>query len=536
MLIGHLTNIGQISTSDWSYPYLMLVLPRLTFTIISIISDVFVYKTAKLIGLKKKNSLWLYASSYVALVYYTRTLSNSIEAFLYTALFYVVCSQWKNAKASSEYTVSVKSDKCKDLVESNAKTSTYGTESFTSCGLVSLILVAGVFNRPTFVLFAIVPCPVWLFSDTVYNPSMKHIEWNIISKLLNCILCVLILVSVFTMCDSIYFGSLTIEDIINMKLLKMLLESPAKLMSKITITPLNFVYYNMQPKNLAEHGLHPRTQHLLVNTPLLFNSFALCIMTDAVKTVYAMWKYNKRCTFERKVDIFLLASYFVPIGLLSIFPHQEPRFLIPLLSSIMLYYRHMCHYRWHRVAIGVWLVTNLLCAGFYGNIHQSGVTQALTYCQQQGQVSQPNSSTTHIIMYHTYMPPKHLLSMTSDNMSVNGETNGIVLHDLMGNKIDNLLNHILKISSNHSSNDVSIKVIATATALENCDFEWKTEKIHFKQEKSFYPHVSTENLPQKDFLLCERDISVCNTGCRSLDFLQRFRFLFSLNIYHVKVS
>jgi phosphatidylinositol glycan class Z len=37
----------------------------------------------------------------------------------------------------------------------------------------------------------------------------------------------------------------------------------------LSVTPLNFVSYNLNSENLAEHGLHPRWLHLFVNLPLV---------------------------------------------------------------------------------------------------------------------------------------------------------------------------------------------------------------------------------------------------------------------------
>lgn len=39
--------------------------------------------------------------------------------------------------------------------------------------------------------------------------------------------------------------------------------------STVEITPLNFLRYNLLPSNLAEHGLHPRWLHLVVNLPMI---------------------------------------------------------------------------------------------------------------------------------------------------------------------------------------------------------------------------------------------------------------------------
>lgn len=44
---------------------------------------------------------------------------------------------------------------------------------------------------------------------------------------------------------------------------------------KFTITPLNFLEYNSEASNLAEHGLHPRYLHFLVNFPLVFGPVAI---------------------------------------------------------------------------------------------------------------------------------------------------------------------------------------------------------------------------------------------------------------------
>jgi GPI mannosyltransferase 4 len=39
--------------------------------------------------------------------------------------------------------------------------------------------------------------------------------------------------------------------------------------STLVVTPLNFLTYNLSPKNLAEHGIHPRWLHLFVNLPMI---------------------------------------------------------------------------------------------------------------------------------------------------------------------------------------------------------------------------------------------------------------------------
>ncbi|WP_242538388.1 hypothetical protein, partial [Vibrio parahaemolyticus] len=48
------------------------------------------------------------------------------------------------------------------------------------------------------------------------------------------------------------------------------------------VTPLNNLLYNMDPQNLAEHTLHPRDLHFVVNFPLLFGYLALFFVLAGV--------------------------------------------------------------------------------------------------------------------------------------------------------------------------------------------------------------------------------------------------------------
>lgn len=93
--------------------------------------------------------------------------------------------------------------------------------------------------------------------------------------------------------------------------------------SNPVVTPLNNFVYNSDSANLAQHGIHPRYQHFLVNLPqLLGPAFPLLF-------------------FLRRSHITpSLVSALSGVALLSIFPHQEARFLLPaiplILSSIRL--------------------------------------------------------------------------------------------------------------------------------------------------------------------------------------------------------
>lgn len=72
----------------------------------------------------------------------------------------------------------------------------------------------------------------------------------------------------------------------------------------------------MNPKNLELHGTHARYIHSLVNMPLLFGPAVLAVC------------------FKVKARFLPTAGIVVPLTLLSIAPHQEARFLLPLIMPL----------------------------------------------------------------------------------------------------------------------------------------------------------------------------------------------------------
>lgn len=59
--------------------------------------------------------------------------------------------------------------------------------------------------------------------------------------------------------------------------------------SALVFTPLNLLKYNLSSTNLAQHGLHPRYLHALVNLPMLFG-IGIASVIGALKTQLARRK------------------------------------------------------------------------------------------------------------------------------------------------------------------------------------------------------------------------------------------------------
>lgn len=173
----------------------------------------------------------------------------------------------------------------------------------------------------------------------------------------------------------------------------------AHLLMRPTITPLNNFLYNLSPKNLATHGLHPWYQHLLINLPQLIGpAFILFVMRPHLSL--------------------RLYSALSGIFVLSIFQHQEARFLLPtvplILSSIKFPKRNV------KIWAAAWISFNVVMGLLMGTYHQGGIVPTQAFMS-----THPDA--TRVFWWKTYSPPIWLL---------NGKNEVLTTHDLMGMKGD----------------------------------------------------------------------------------------------------
>ncbi|KAI0598577.1 Alg9-like mannosyltransferase [Biscogniauxia sp. FL1348] len=167
-------------------------------------------------------------------------------------------------------------------------------------------------------------------------------------------------------------------------------------------TPWNNLRYNMVPSNLAQHGLHPWYQHSLVNLPLLIG--------PAVGLLFMQPHLSLR-----------LYSAISGVLVLSMFQHQEARFLLPtiplFLSSVQLP-KNSTH---KKIWIAAWVGFNAVLGLLMGVYHQGGIVPAQVFMSNQ-----PDA--TQAVWWKTYMPPIWLLNgknavlTTRDVAGMEGET------------------------------------------------------------------------------------------------------------------
>lgn len=145
--------------------------------------------------------------------------------------------------------------------------------SLIHCTKIATITVAGIFNRPTFIAFAFAPIFFWL-QRGLGSKSVGFADFHV--RIFSFIGCCVPTTVFFILVDSFYFGYLTMAEIGNLDIG----------MKNFVVTPLNFLRYNANSKNLQEHGLHPHYLHFIINIPLLYNALGIIGLFTFGKMLY----------------------------------------------------------------------------------------------------------------------------------------------------------------------------------------------------------------------------------------------------------
>ncbi|KAI5951499.1 SMP3 [Candida jiufengensis] len=253
--------------------------------------------------------------------------------------------------------------------------------------VLGALLSFGIFNRITFPAFLILPS--WYLLTYVYT----HLS-SIIPLTLGFILPTI----AFVLLDTYLYNS-----------------------SSYVIAPLNNLLYNSSYANLSIHGIHPFYTHVLVNLPQLIGP-GLVFMLSKV--------YIKTTPF-----LTILSG----LIFLSIFPHQELRFLIPLLPLCCCCFDLTQKFvkPW---MVHLWYIFNIGMSLLMGVFHQGGVVPALEYIRE-------NDLQGVHIWKNTYSPPSWILgSQSIETITLKQKINNsknFTMIDAMGSSIENITNQIV---------------------------------------------------------------------------------------------
>lgn len=464
-IVGILQHWGFQSALNDSY--ILLVLPRLFITILSFLLDYTVYKVAPAYASNPWKALLLLSASYVTLVFYTRTMSNAIEGILFALLLLLTstsrCNITSRCMRSKAYY------------------------------LIGTVLAVGFFNRPTFLCFAFMPVFYWASQN-----GLSPFSYTSIINVIKLLPSIVVTSTIFIVSDTMYYTGHYPFSVNNME------NDAHHQRQNIILTPFNFLCYNLNPNNLAQHGIHPPITHLAVNSPMLFGLLHLSAMFSGLsllrKQIWPKYKPDDtECERSSSHEVTLLLFYFVPLTALSLFNHQEPRFLIPLVLPLVLLVSSYSSTT--KIKCVVVVMFNVLGALFFGCLHQGGLVPSLFHIQRilQSTPSSGNMSHHHTLLFtHTYMPPHYLLNLRKGQTSVE-------IIDLAGFDEDQLCQKLLDIRRNITTRNahppIAIShhfiVVLPGTiipAIENCD-------LAYKSNTCFLPHLSMEDPPTISDLL-----------------------------------
>lgn len=258
-------------------------------------------------------------------------------------------------------------------------------------------------------------------------------------------------------------------------------------------------------------------------------------------------------------------SAVVPVALLSWFPHQEPRFLIPILMPLV--YLHgmtILPEADHTLIeasktqihggkklnqpsftlLKLWFFINTLLVIFYGFLHQGGVFQATSYLYKDLKTT-PLSVKYHIVTTYMYsLPESFLMQLPSDRLLMDGNKRYNVdkrVHlyeegsrDM--NYISQKLANILKAVDKQSTKNEKVYLLIAGSLTEEFEYTAKKHKLRFKKDNTFFPHLSLEAFPNLSRYCIEPLNFFYDQSCNVMsvsNYIWYISNMFKLNLYKI---
>ena len=128
----------------------------------------------------------------------------------------------------------------------------------------------------------------------------------------------------------------------------------------------------------GHHGIHPRVTHGLVNMFLLFGPLAIVLyyqtLRDSIGYFLKTNKNDQHAQRDTSVRPFLIGCIYTSLLALSCFPHQEPRFILPIILPLLtLFGSHFFGSNCNSYKLFFWIVFNILGIIFFGFMHQGKI-------------------------------------------------------------------------------------------------------------------------------------------------------------------
>ena len=412
---GSIDGTGSFSGAE------VLVVPRIACSLMSVFFvDRSVWSICSAVDKPNKGDgrggvpvpVLLVASAWPTLVMMTRPFSNSMESYVFASLMATV---WKV---------------------------TIGDESsvgFFFCWKIGMLCALGIFTRFTFAFFA-VPILLCLLK---HLSQMFGIQTSVLWRKIGWMAVFFAVLSLGIVMADTAFYLLRRHEASTLSSHRDNVLLPLDF-SSLVVTPFNALAYNIKTSNLKDHGLHPRWTHAIVNMLIMYGPLTLATyFWIATKLLHSVGRTLKGSKLAEGDFLMVPASVVLfGLGLLSIAPHQEPRFLLPLLVPLVLLGEKAIR-RFPKTGACTWVLFNLVLLTLFGVLHQGGVTKSLLAVGSMAPWGRQKQPTSWIYM-RTYMPPTFLTRLPSDAASdaktcSNHDEQGLcnqASHDSFGRRLD----------------------------------------------------------------------------------------------------
>ena len=208
------------------------------------------------------------------------------------------------------------------------------------------------------------------------------------------------------------------------------------------LTPWNNLKYNLSSTNLATHGIHPFWQHYLVNLPTLLGPAGLLLTLSSRKSL-------------------LFGTAIVSVLMLSVFKHQEPRFLLPAVPLLLASVKLPLDLHLKRAWVAIWVIFNVCAGVLFGIYHQGGVVPAQQWIAQQEGIQQ-------VTWWKTYSPPQWLLDGRNDNVKT---------IDLMGMEGPEMIAKVFDSASCGGEHNLTVLVAPASAKFLDSYTDWQMQEL-----------------------------------------------------------
>lgn len=266
---------------------------------------------------------------------------------------------------------------------------------------------------------------------------------------------------------------------------RVLLNVKISLQGSLSYVLLNNIRYNLDRTNLEQHGIHPRWLHALVNLPMLFGPFV-------VVACHRISLFIRNRYFEKPIiwKAACASSIITSLALLSTSPHQEPRFLVPMLAPIVLILSGWIvklkpsHSKWFWA---IWILYNTALGLVFGVTHQGGVIPSLIHLKKH---THDERHATRVVYWKLFTPPRHLLRLTDKQQ--------IDFHHLAGSPVQRVIDLIKDVTEPPRTYRRSLAVLPNYAAAE-LRSALALHNMSLVQLWSWGPHVNFDHIGDVDW-------------------------------------